>query len=570
MLAEIHIHNFALIEELTLRFDDNLNILSGETGAGKSIIVGAVELLLGERASIHDIRSGSDKAVVEGLFELSNRPKLIENFMEKGIDFEDGSLLMKREINTNGRNKCYINGSPSTTMIFKSISENLFDLHGQHQHQSLLDSEKQLDVFDGFAQALSLRDEVGALYRKQYNVVANIDKLERTENQTKNKLELLHFQIQEIEKSAIVVGEDARLEGEKQLLENFEQLAQTAGEVYARLFGEEGSIIDELGTMRKKLAEITAIDKSTDGLADLCESSHVQLDELSRNLKSYLDALEFDPNRLADVRERLDALYILKKKYGGNLEDVLAYCEDARAEIGAMESSADELKKLRDIEQKTRRSLSKKALKLSACRQINAAKFEKLVVSELNSLGMNKCDFSLGLKRAEDENGLIHADGRTYRVTETGIDIIDFLISPNVGEQLKPLSKIASGGELSRVMLALKAILADTDKIPTLIFDEIDVGIGGKIATTIGEKLTLVSKKHQVLVVTHLAQIASKADYHMCVEKRLLNGRTITTVKELSRDDRVFEIARMLGGDPESDISRRHASQLLGFAPETM
>ncbi|MEW6686932.1 MAG: DNA repair protein RecN [Candidatus Edwardsbacteria bacterium] len=566
MLTELQIKDYALIENLQVEFSPGLNVLTGETGAGKSILIGAVGLMLGEKGDIDSVRTGANSSMVEGIFDLHSRKDLLKILQEQGIEMEESSIILKRNVNTTGKTKCYANAQAITLSFLKHLGDELLDMHGQHEHQSLLKEERHLDSLDGFGKLLPLRLEVEKFFYEHQSLTQSLIELERREALTKEKIDLYQFQIKEIEKTNLSLGEEESLERERKILENSEKLFQLATEAQDLLSENEGSIIEQLGLLENKVSEVVSIDERLKEVFEDIKSSGYQLEEASHTLSDYRAKLEFDPQRLEIIRDRLDLIKTLKKKYGGSIENVLQYAERIKKEIHSVERNEEEIANLKIRIEENRKELEKRALELSGKRKEIATKMSIKIKEELVDLGMEKAKFEVGVNQIEEEDGLVEQQGKKYRTCERGIDEIRFLISPNPGEELRPLAKIASGGEISRVMLALKTILAEVDAVPTLVFDEIDVGIGGRIAEAVGKKLREIAKTRQVLCITHLPQIACLAEAHYLVKKETKKGRTTTQIKKLSKEEQIEEIARMLGGEAITKLTREHAREMLKMA----
>ncbi len=552
MLAELRIRNFAIIESLTLPLSDGFNVLSGETGAGKSIIVGALGFLLGERGNADLIRTGADKATVEGVFDVSHVRGIEALIDERGIDVEDGTIVLKREISSAGRGRAWANGSPVTATVLGEIGRSLVNLHGQHEAQTLLDSESQRRILDEFgasaAQAAVVRDSHAILSR----VRREIAQLSTRRTDAEKRADYLRHVVREIEEAKLVAGEDARLEDEARVLENADELRGLAEGITAILSDEEG-ILDRLGAVSRSISSVQRYDPSAARLQELFDSGFYALDELARAVSDYAGSVELDPDRLAEVRRRRELIYSLVKKYGPSLEEVIETGRKSRAELDLVDSGSFDLAELQKREKAAADNLKRDAGKLTTMRSAAAKKLAKLVDAILPELGMTGGRFAAALvsKPEPDENGN---------------EEIEFRVALNVGHDARPLARVASGGELSRVMLALKTILARADAVPTLVFDEVDAGIGGKVGLQVGDTLRRVADHHQVFAISHLPQIAARAHNHIVVAKAAKGGVTTADITVLEGTGRVVEIARMLGGDPESKVSQAHAKELLESA----
>ena len=553
MLTELRIRNFAIIEQVTLPLSSGFNVLSGETGAGKSIIVGALGLLLGERASADLIRSGADKATVEGVFDISKLKDISKLADDRGIEVEEETLVLKREIATSGRGRAWINGTTVTASVLAEIGRQLVNLHGQHDAQTLLDSESQRRILDAFGGADRQAELVRSAHGEMSDVRREIATLTSRRADAEKRADYLRHVAKEIEDARLSSGEDTKLEDEARVLENADELRTLASTLNELLSGEEASVLSQLGAAQRPLSSIERIDPSAVRMQELFDTGFYALQELARAVDDYAGSVELDPARLEEVRRRRDRVFGLLKKYGPTLEDVIAAGTAARAELDLIDTAQFDLANLTAREADARRRLSREAEKLSEMRLSAAKKLAKAVDALLPPLGMPDGRFSVTLT-ARDEP------------TAEGAEDVEFRVALNVGHQDRPLARVASGGELSRVMLALKTILARVDHVPTLIFDEVDAGIGGRVGLQVGDTLRRVAKEHQVFAISHLPQIAARAHHHIVVAKGAKGGVTTADITVLEGTSRVNEIARMLGGDPESKVSRAHAKELLESA----
>lgn len=546
MLSLLRIRDFALIEELSIEFGEGLNILTGETGAGKSIIINALGLVLGEKACPEDVRSDTARAVVEAVFETGR-----------------GELLIRREIAPSGRGKCFANEKMVLRSRLKEIGEGLVDIHGQHTHQSLLHLANHLDLLDGLGKLMPLRQEADQTFEEYLHLKRELGNLEEEFKERERKIDLLRFQIKEIEMAGLEIGEEERLLCERTLLRNAESLFHCSNEAYKVLDEDEPEVVSVrtgLGSILNSLRRLSQIDSKTKPFLDSVEEVLVTLEDTSFELRNYRDGIEFSEESLFAVEERLDTLARIKRKYGGGIKEAFARLDSLKHELSRMEHSQERIDELAAEIEEVAGRLIKKSLLLSGKRKKVAKRLEKGVEEELAHLGMKNTRFKVDIRKKEAGERVGEED---LMVDSKGCDEVEFLISPNPGERLKPLAKIASGGELSRIMLAMKGILAGVDEIPVLIFDEIDVGIGGATARVVGERLSSLSKSHQVICITHLPQIASLADIHFRVEKSTIEGRTTTLIKSLNQEERIFEIARMFGGEKVSETSLKQAREML-------
>ncbi len=557
LLAEISIRNFALIDSVRLALSAGLNVLTGETGAGKSILIDAVELALGGRASADVIRTGADRAVVEVVFDLSRLPGVRRLVDELGLgDPQEATLVVSREVPVDGRATCRVNGRTVTLSVLREITQHLIDIHGQHEHQSLLRPERHVDLLDAFGgrETASLRAEVARAHREWRKTVEEMRSLAGDERDRARRLDLLAFQVEEIERSRLREGEEEELQAERRLLAGAEKRREAAGRAYASLYSAEGagqsSAHDQIGRALAALEELAALDPSVSPLLETVRQAAYQLDDVSRDVRRYRDGVLADPTRLAEVESRLDLISALKRKYGASVADILAFVARCREELGRLENAAELLARLEEEAGRARARLDELAGRLSAARRTVCGNLEATVEAALAELGMKDARFSVAFE-PEDPPG------------PRGAERVEFLFSANPGEAPRPLSRIASGGEMSRVMLALKAILAESDEIPTMIFDEIDSGVGGGAAQAVGEKLATIALSRQVVCVTHLARIASLTDAHHLILKETSGNRTATLVRTLDPDGRVHEVARMLAGHPPTPITLAHAREML-------
>ena len=581
MLTELSIKNFAIIDNLKISLKPGLNILTGETGAGKSIIIDALNLALGERSSSELIRSGEKAASVKSVFEISKNQKIKELLNDIGIKIEAGDdLIIKREITETGKSQVYINGERFNVSALSKIGEHLVDIHGQHDHQLLLRRENQLEVVDDYGSLLPLRDEVSSRFLKLQKIDEEISELKKSYEEKTQKQDLLLFQIQEISKANIKPGEDEELKREKEILKNSLLLTQTVHKACEVIYDSDNSVYSLLSSILPELSRISSIDEKLSPFSKKLGEILTEAKELTSDLRSYADGIDSDPKRLEEISERIDFLNRLKKKYNADLEEILKLKDYKEEELNKLDNSEQEIQKLEASINKLKSELEQLSFSLSQKRKAVAAEIEKKVEKKMKGLKMEKARFRINFREGLKDNGnnpstspflpAVRQGNKggpggfsEYKFTPRGIDDIEFLISPNSGEELKPLSKIASGGELSRIMLAIKSILAEADRVPVLVFDEIDSGIGGEVAKVVGEKLKEVSKSRQVIWKTHLPQIAGFADNHLKVAKEVVDGRTVVNVLELDSKGRGEEIAKMLGGEKVTDISRKHAKEML-------
>lgn len=564
MLRELFIKNFAIIDDLHISFSDGLTILSGETGAGKSIIINAVNLLLGSRARAGLIRTGAETAELEALFQIIPESQTAEIIKQHGFDASDG-LLIRRIISRSDRPRIYINGRLATIQMLSSITENLASISGQHAHQGLLKEEQQLMILDQFGGLMPLRAEVSSCFHEIFPLIEKLHNLNAQKNQRAERIELLEFQKKEIQEASITPGEDTSLEKERMLLKNGEALYQAVHASIDALYTTQGAIVERLVEVKKNLARASQIDPELDSKARDISNATFQIEDIVQELRTYLRNIQIDPRRLEEVEERLDTLQKLKRKYGGSLEAVISYLESIDCELSQIGNLAEHIVETEARLSELHRKLAGLVGQLSEKRKQTADLLAKKVEKELATLNMPQTRFQVLLKTIPAGDNLepyLTTEGKV--ISDTGIDSATFLIAPNVGEPLKPLASIVSGGELSRVVLTLKAILAEKESVATIVFDEVDAGIGGSVAEVVGKKLSAIARHHQVICITHLAQIAKFADHHFRISKQVSGGRIRTTINSISKKERIKEIARMLGGEKITKATLAHARELLG------
>jgi len=555
MLTELSIRNFAIIDEMTVAFADGLNVLTGETGAGKSIIIGAVSLLLGDRASSDMIRSFEDSAVVEALFNIGAKGHLREKLRQMGFNGGE-ELVLKRVVLRTGKNRVYINGQLANLGMLSELSESLINICGQHEHQVILNAENHIDILDEFGKLLELRSEYRESY-DQYQLLS--DKMRNLLVVKKNrgdKEDLLRFQLREIDDAGICIGEDATLLEEKKVLGNVRKLMDHAGAAHEVLYVKSGSILEELRSVIADVTEIRKIDQGLNLREQDIETLYYQLEETALTIRDYTKNLSYDPERLEAIEDRLEFMGRLKRKYGGSLESIVQKRKEIESELMAISSVEEEINQLSKAIELTKAEVIEKARALSKKRQETAFILKEAIETEIHTLRMEEAIFEIVFRETASVTGEIS-------INEKGIDDVEFYLAANVGEAMKPLNRIASGGELSRIILALKKVLAKTGSVGTIIFDEVDSGIGGATAEDVGRKLKDVSSHHQILCITHLPQIACFGDTHYRVAKAVAGDRTVTSVNALSRDERLDEIARMLGGVELTKKTREHAREML-------
>ena len=564
MLKELSIRNFAIIDDLQVSFSDGLTILSGETGAGKSIILNAVNLLLGSRASAELVRSGAETAELEAFFDIPHQSSIADLMSASGYEPAEG-LLIRRLISRAGGNRVYINGRLATIQLLNTVTENLASISGQHAHQSLLKEEYHLLILDQFGGLMPLRQDMYEHFHQLLPLIDELEKLKHLRERQTEHLELLHFQKKEISDAGIIPGEDLELERERRRLKNADMLYQIVHGSIEELYGAPGSVMERIAEVKKHLEKAGGIDSQLKSGADSLAESAYRIEDLIVELRSYLNLIQIDEPRLEAVEERLNELNKIKRKYGGSLDAVQSQLASIEQELAQADNISEKINDLKNLIADLHERCKALALELSNSRMKTAGSFAEKIIAALASLKMSQTTFRVNLHTtAENENTARYLRVEGHALTETGIDRASFMIAPNPGEDLKPLATIASGGELSRVVLALKAILAQTDSVGTVIFDEVDAGIGGGTAEVVGRELSNLAKYHQVICITHLAQIAKFGQHHFSISKQVVDGRTRTSIQPLSEDERPREIARMLGGEVITAATLQHARELLG------
>jgi DNA repair protein RecN (Recombination protein N) len=569
MLKRLYIKNYALIDSIDIEFERGLNILTGETGAGKSILIGAIGLILGERASAETVRQGAPKAVVEAAFATERTDTILALLDENQIDWMD-PLMVRREVAASGQSRCFINDTPANVKTLKAVGELLVDLHGQHEHQSLLRIATHAGLLDDFGGLSGIVSDYTGDYRRLASLFGELENLRGREHSLRERRELLGFQIREIDAVDPQPGEEESLETDLKILENAEALHEQSQRLYELLYEKEQSVYENLVITRNRLDALADIDPSFEELKKECTSAEAIVHEISKSLQRYTSGIEFDPQRLESLRERLGQLSLLKKKYGGSIEHIISHRREIGNEFDLAENFQSSIETLEQNIETVRSRLSATAERLSTKRRDIARKISRLIVKELAALGIPNAAFDVQIRAEPDTgnelnqaNAFVRLGKEYYRAYPNGIDRIEFHISTNAGESPKPLAKVASGGEISRIMLAMKSVLAKSERLPLLIFDEIDVGVSGRIAQAVGRSLKNLSTYHQVIAITHLPQIAGLADCHYAVEKTEDGGRTATKVRKLDTDERVREVARLLSGAEITEAGLTGAKELM-------
>ncbi len=563
MLQELSISNFAIIDDLRISFSGGLTILSGETGAGKSIIINAVNLLLGSRAMATLIRSGQESAELEALFHIKDQPGIVQIMKKNGYDPAEG-LLIRRIISRKDRHRIYINGRLATIGLLNLITENLASISGQHVHQGLLKEEQQLAIIDQFGGLMSDRNSVYQCFHEIVPLIRNLNDMKAKKDRQTEHIQLLEFQKKEIREAGLTLGEDAELEQERIRLKNSEALFQTARDSIEMLYDSQGAVVEQLSQVKTNLEKAALIDPLLGSSAKRISEMTFNVEDIAEELRNYLKKIEMDESRLGDVEDRLDVINKLNRKYGGSMDAVFLRLESIEQELLNLESLAEDISDAEKRLSILHNNLVELTTILSQKRKKAAKILAESVEKELASLKMPQTKFQVSFRTVPaDISNDPYLTVETNVAYETGIDQIVFLIAPNVGEPLKPLSNIVSGGELSRVVLALKAILAQTEAVETIVFDEVDAGIGGGVAEVVGKKLAALAKRHQIICITHLPQIAKFGDHHFIISKHVSEGRTKTSINCLSISERIIEIARMLGGEKITQATLDHAREMI-------
>jgi len=553
------VENYAVVERVRVRFHSGLNLLTGETGSGKSLVVDALGLLLGGRASAEMVRSDTDRARISGIFEAPRGDACRRLLDKAGVEIEDGEILIEREVLAGGKSRCFLGNRPITATLLRELAPFLGDIHGQHEQQQLFSAEAQRDLLDDFAGAAELRDQVAGLFREWEQLRSELEELNRSEQEKLRLADLWSFQRKEIDSAGLKPDEDVKLENERAVLKNVAKLQENANAAYAALYDAPESASSQIRIALKKLEDLSRIDGSLLTILETLKPAAIGVDEVSSAMRDYLDRLEADPTRLEDVESRLAAIDRLKRKYGSSLEEVLAFLANVRSQLEAIETAGDRRVKLEREVAEASEAYRAAAAALTERRKAAAEKLAEKAAKELASLAL--------------ENAIFRIDVQPSSWSEHGADRTLFLISANAGEEPRTLDKVASGGELSRIALALKTSVGHAARENgvqrTLVFDEIDTGIGGRVAEAVGRRLKKLSASNQVLCVTHLAQVAGFADHHYFVEKREAKGRTIAEVEELTGEARTREIGRMLSGQRVTPEALKHAEQLIRLGAES-
>jgi DNA repair protein RecN (Recombination protein N) len=556
MLRTLSVRNFAIIERLDLEFGAGFNVLTGETGAGKSILIDALNLILGVRAGVEMVRAGADRAIIDAVFDVAGSPELKQIVEEMGFELEEDQLFLSREVAVSGKSSCRITGRPATVAQLREIGDWLVDLHGQHEHQSLLAVPRHLDMLDdwGGKEIAALRGEVTALFQAQQSLRREKERLEKDARERAHLLDLYAFQVKEIADAKLAVGEDEDLAVEYRRIANAQKLMESAAQAAETLSGgDDGNgALEALAMAVHVLEEAAELDETLAPLLETVRNASYELTEAERDLTRYQDTVEFNPERLEQIEERLELLRTLKRKYGDSIPEIVRYGEETAAQLDTLSNSEERGAQLDAEIARTGKQLRERCGQLSRLRAKAAKEFAAVTLSELRDLALEKARFEVRIEQGEP--------------TAKGTDRVEFLLAANPGEPLRPLAKVASGGEISRVMLAIKSAMARQETLPTMVFDEIDIGVGGRTAGVIADKMAHLARAAQILCITHLAQLASKADTHFYIEKRIVGNRTSVRVNPLTPEERVAEVARMIGGTDLTESVLQHAREMLAIA----
>lgn len=556
MLAELSIRNFAIIDSLSVSFKKGLTVLTGETGAGKSIIIDAIGLLIGGRGSTEFVRYGTQKAEIEGLFHIHDGHRVYEKCEEVGITITDEMVVLKRDITDSGKSICRVNGKLVTLSVLKEIGQALVDIHGQHETQYLMQPDKHLFLLDSFGDKVFKKELITYedAFKEYKEINKQLSELSRNEQEIAQRIDLLEYQYEEISGANLLEDEDIKLEEEKRKLGNFEKIHGHLQDAYHSLYGE-GKGLELISRAMDDFAQVAVLDESLKADEEQFGSSFFVLEELTYKIRDMFDSLEYNPERLNSIELRLDEISKLKRKYGSSVKEILNYGEKIKEELELIQNKDNHIEDLKKKQYKIVSKLENSGKKLTKKRLETAKSLKKAIQQQLKELYMEKTEFEVMMERTEDNQFL-----------KTGMDSVEFFISPNQGEPLKPLSKVASGGELSRIILALKTIFSENQGITAIIFDEVDTGVSGRVAQAIAEKIYRVSVGSQVLCISHLPQVAAMADTHLHISKATLQGRTVTKVLSLKTDEKVNEIGRMISGVEITDLTKQHAQELLELA----
>ncbi|MCH9029267.1 MAG: DNA repair protein RecN [Bacteroidetes bacterium] len=565
MIKTLEIKDYALIDRINVEFGKGLNVITGETGAGKSILIDAMGLLLGERASTEVVRKDASKSVVEGIFDVEENKKVKKLLNENNIE-HNPELILRREISVKGTNRCFVNDTPVPLSLIKDLGNLLVDLHGQHEHQSLLRTETHIDFLDEFGDYAELLNKYRLCFDELINTKNELESLKKRESTLKEKREIYSFQIKEIDSISPEDEEDEKLGDELMILENSEKLAGLTSEIYSLLYEDEKSIHELIVKVKNDLIQLAEIDKSFNESTNEAEAVLALVNDISSFIRSYKSNVEFKPEHIDDIRERLGAISLLKKKYGGSIKSILGH----RKIIGEKFYLADNIsEKINDLQNRLfeqRKNAGTMAFSISKKRKETSEKVKQGVEEYLKELGISQPNFQTKIiNKVGEESNYLTFKNKSFSCSARGVDKVEFFISTNSGENPKPLAKVASGGEISRIMLSLKSTLAKSDKLPLLIFDEIDAGVSGRIAQKVGNLLKELAEFHQIITITHLPQIAGLADHHYVVNKFTKNGRTVSLIAKLADEEKIKEVAKLMSGEKLTKASIKGAQELMGI-----
>ena len=551
MLQELSIKDFAIIDEIQISFQPKMTVLTGETGAGKSIIIDALGLLAGGRGSTEFIRKGEKKAVIQGLFTLPREANTYNILEEYGIDSEDGQIILQRDLYRGGRNICRINGMMVNLATLRKVGETLIDIHGQNEHQELMKPENHIDLLDEYDKKTSqLRNQYQVVYQNYHKLKLSMEKKEADEKAWVQRLDMLNFQVKEIEEAGLKINEEDELVEEKNKLDNFQAIHDALELSYQILSGEKIDVVGNLGNAMNELSDVSDLSENLQEINTKISDAFYSLEDAARDISDELDSMEWNGERLNEIEERLELIHQLKRKYGDTIEDILHYHSRIEKELREMENAEQNSEKQERQLSEALEKVKELAIKLSKQRKKSAKKLEKMIHEQLSALYMDKAVFEVKCLN-------------NSKLYSKGIDKVEFYIQTNPGEEMGPLAKIASGGELSRIMLALKTIFSQKMGVTSIIFDEVDTGVSGRVAQAIAEKISQISNNSQVLCITHLPQVAAIADNHYYISKSVNDGRTETSLKELDEKQKIREIARMLSGSEITELTLKHAEELI-------
>lgn len=563
MLLELKIKNFVIIDELDINFGQGLNILTGETGAGKSILIDALSGVLGEKMTTDFIRTGYERATLEGHFDISNL-KIVKDMLDESlIDYDDDVLILRRELYASGRGKCFLGATQVPVAKMKEVSEYLVDIHGQNEQQNISKVVKHRELLDSFGGNESLVEKIRIIHDELNQIKAKLDSFKIDEREKQRRIEFNTFALNEIDNAQLKENEEQELKNESTLLSNSEKLFKEINNSSIKMNGENG-VISGLRQIEQSLSMVCEYDTQVSDILEIVKESLYSLEDSALFLRSYEENIDFSPKRINEVEERLSLISSFKKKYGDTVKDILIYRDKIAKELNLIDSNEDELEKLKKIYDEKLSVAKKMALELSQKRESISKSLEEKVMKELSDLGMGGTKFKVSIKREISDKGEIESENKRYILYPHGLDRVEFLIAANEGEELRELKKVASGGEMSRLMLALKNVILSADIVDSLIFDEVDTGISGKTAEIVGKKLKFLANNRQVLVITHLPQIAAMSDFHFSVQKGKSENRITTIVKSLTKNEKIKEVARMLAGEKITELSLKHAEEMIG------